>query len=213
MLASDRSSSSPTQPSSTLETRTRRPRDRISHDPSPRSQTSQSSVLTSSTNIEREISNVNDPSQTSYHGANTDDPKLADETVSNPLFPPLPTHYHWSTIVFYRVLSMILSVCFLVFVMACAMAKTVPSMAWTVWSWCQLKDPNRFRPFYKLEKERKGIATGKLKCDIGYYAERVGLDCDEMQIESEDGFILTIQHIVDRSLGAIDPKRITPILW
>lgn len=101
---------------------------------------------------------------------------------------------------------MVLSVCFLVFVMACAMAKTVPSMAWTVLSWCQFKDPDRLRPFYILEKERRRIEKGKLKCDVGYYAQRVGLECHESQVETEDGFILTIQHIVDRTPGAIDAK-------
>ena len=101
---------------------------------------------------------------------------------------------------------MILSVCFLVFVVTCAMAMIVPSMAWTVLSWCQFKDPDRLRPFYVLEKERRRIDTGKLKCDVGYYAQRVGLECHESQVETEDGFILTIQHIVDRTPGAIDAK-------
>jgi hypothetical protein len=140
------------------------------------------------------------------HRSNIDAPKHADETVSNPLFPPLPTHYSFATAQFYRFLSMILSVGFLVFVLICAIVKTLPSIAWVIWSWCQFKDPDRLRPFYKREKERRHIKTGKLKCDVGYYAQRAGLECDETKIETEDGFILTIQHIVDRKQDAVDSK-------
>ena len=104
-------------------------------------------------------------------------------------------------------MSMILSIMFLAMVMFAAIIKTVPSIGWVVWSWCQLKDPNRLRPFYQLEKERRRIDTGKLKCDIGYFANRVGLECEETEIASEDGFILTMQHIVDRSAQATDWKR------
>ena len=217
MAASDPSASPPTPSSAPLETRSARPRDQTSLDPAPTSPTSHSSRSTSRSNIhtltEREISNVNDPNHPIDHRTNIDSPKHADETVSNPLFPPLPVHYSWPTTIFYRILSMILSVCFLIYVVTCTMLKTVPSIAWTIWSWCQLKDPNRLRPFYNLEKERKGIDSGKLKCDVGYYAQRVGLECDEMQIETEDGFILTIHHIVDRSPRAVDSKSTYPLVW
>ena len=87
------------------------------------------------------------------------------------------------------------------------MFNTVPLIAWVLWSWFNFKDPNRFRPFYKEEKERKDIETGRLKCDIAYYAKRVGLDCDEAKVETEDGFILAIQHIIDRRPGSVDSKR------
>lgn len=215
MSASDPSQAPPSPSSSTLETRSRRLNDRTHLDPSQASQTSRSSSSTSSTNlqtlIESEVLNVNDPNHSLDHRTNIEAPKYADETVSNPLFPPLPTHYSWPTIIFYRVLSMILSVCFLIFVVICAMLKTVPSMVWVVWCWCQLKDPDRSRPFYTLEKERKRIDSGKLKCDVRYYAQRVGLECDEMQIETEDGFILTIHHIVDRSADGIETKSTAPL--
>jgi len=74
-------------------------------------------------------------------------------------------------------------------------------------SWCQLKDPNRLRPFYQQEKERKRLNTGKLKCDINYYAKLQGLRGEETRIETEDGFILTLQHIIDRSPGSVDSTR------
>ena len=134
-------------------------------------------------------------------------PKTADETVSSPLFPPLPSHYTFLTIQLYRFLSLFLSVAFLIFVVTCAMFKTVPSIMWVLWSWCRFKDPNRLRPFYEQEKARKHIKTGKLKCDIGYYAQRVGLECEESKVETEDGFILTIQHIIDRDPVLVDFKR------
>ena len=34
-----------------------------------------------------------------------------------------------------------------------------------------------------------------LICDIGYYARRVGLDVEEFQVETEDGFILDLWHV------------------
>jgi hypothetical protein len=134
-------------------------------------------------------------------------PEDADETVSSPLFPPLPSHYTFMTIQLYRFLSLFLSIAFLIFVMTCAMFKTVPSIMWVLWSWCRFKDPNRFRPFYEQEKARKHTKTGKLRCDIGYYAQRVGLECEESKVETEDGFILTIQHIIDQGPGFVDFKR------
>jgi pimeloyl-ACP methyl ester carboxylesterase len=34
-----------------------------------------------------------------------------------------------------------------------------------------------------------------LVCDVGYYARRVGLDCEEFKVQTEDGFIITLWHI------------------
>jgi len=156
--------------------------------------------------VNREQSNVGNPAHSLVDRSNTTTPKYADETVSNPLFPSIPSHYTFLTIQIYRLLSMFLSFGFLIFVMLCAMAKTVPSIVWVLWSWCRFKDPHRFRPFYQQEKGRKHIKTGKLKSDIGYYAQRVGLDCEEFKVETEDGFLLTMQHIIDRKSGSVDPK-------
>lgn len=132
------------------------------------------------------------------------------EAVSSPLLPPIPIHFTPATTLFYRYLSGFLSTLFLVVVILLgALIKSLPTLCWTIWSWCQFKDPGRFRPFYEEEKERRHLETGKLKCDIGYYAQRVGLECDETTIETEDGFILVMHHIVDRRPGAVDSKRIT----
>ncbi|RYP39929.1 hypothetical protein DL768_010685 [Monosporascus sp. mg162] len=34
-------------------------------------------------------------------------------------------------------------------------------------------------------------------CDIGYYARRVGLDVEELQVQTEDGFIIDLYHVYD----------------
>jgi hypothetical protein len=129
--------------------------------------------------------------------------------VLSPLLPPIPTHFSLPTYCLYSFTSTILSTFFLVFyVLLGALLKSITSLVWTLWSWCQLKDPNRNRPFYEEEKRRRHIKTGKLKCDIGYYANQVGLECHETKIETEDGFVLTMQHVIDVRPGAIEPSRI-----
>lgn len=37
----------------------------------------------------------------------------------------------------------------------------------------------------------------KLVCDIGYYARRVGLEVEEFKVETEDGFLIDLQHVFD----------------
>lgn len=138
---------------------------------------------------------------------NDDDALKSDETHSSPVFPTIPPRFTTPVVWFYGISSATWSTFFLVFyVLGGALIKSLPTIAWDVWSWCQLKDPGRFRPFYEEEKERKYLDTGKLVCDIGYYAQRVGLECDEMKTETEDGFILMMQHIVDRRPGATPSK-------
>ncbi|XMA17551.1 hypothetical protein WAI453_010342 [Rhynchosporium graminicola] len=44
----------------------------------------------------------------------------------------------------------------------------------------------------------------KLVVDIGYYARRVGLDSEEVKVQTEDGFVLDLWHIYD-------PKEYTPL--
>ncbi|KAL6903085.1 triglyceride lipase-cholesterol esterase [Trichoderma evansii] len=41
-------------------------------------------------------------------------------------------------------------------------------------------------------------------CDVGYYARRVGLDVEEFEVETEDGFIIDLWHVYD-------PKEYTPL--
>ncbi|KAK3341413.1 Alpha/Beta hydrolase protein [Lasiosphaeria hispida] len=41
-------------------------------------------------------------------------------------------------------------------------------------------------------------------CDVGYYAHRVGLDVEEHQVQTEDGFIIDLWHV-------FNPKEYTPL--
>ncbi|KAI9750374.1 MAG: hypothetical protein M4579_006498 [Chaenotheca gracillima] len=41
-------------------------------------------------------------------------------------------------------------------------------------------------------------------CDVGYYARRVGLDVEEFNVQTEDGFIITLWHVYN-------PKEYTPV--
>ena len=131
----------------------------------------------------------------------------ADEMGSQTLFPPISSHHTFAAAVFYKSLSTILSFSFLFIIVLASMVKTMSSMIWVLWSWCRLKDPDRARPFYEREKERRHIKTGKLNSKVGYFAERAGLECDETKIEAEDGFILTMQHIIDRNPDVVDSTR------
>jgi pimeloyl-ACP methyl ester carboxylesterase len=36
-----------------------------------------------------------------------------------------------------------------------------------------------------------------IRCDVGYYARRVGLDVEEFQVQTEDGFIIDLWHVFD----------------
>jgi len=43
-----------------------------------------------------------------------------------------------------------------------------------------------------------------IKCDVGYYARRVGLDVEIFQVQTEDGFVLDLWHVYD-------PREHTPL--
>lgn len=43
-----------------------------------------------------------------------------------------------------------------------------------------------------------------LVCDAGYYARRVGLDIEELKVQTEDGFIITLWHVYN-------PREFTPM--
>ncbi|KAK7213980.1 hypothetical protein V2G26_021158 [Clonostachys chloroleuca] len=43
-----------------------------------------------------------------------------------------------------------------------------------------------------------------IKCDVGYYARRVGLDVEACQVQTEDGFIIDLWHVYD-------PSEYTPL--
>ncbi|KAK4218235.1 sterol esterase [Rhypophila decipiens] len=54
------------------------------------------------------------------------------------------------------------------------------------------------------DDENDDIGADKIVCDVGYYARRVGLDVEEFQIETEDGFIIDLWHVYD-------PKEYSPL--
>jgi Partial alpha/beta-hydrolase lipase region len=147
---------------------------------------------------------------TMLNARSTETDACATEDSTDSLLPFIPTHYSLFVVHSTHVLSLLLSSFFLVFyVLVGALLKSIPSMLWTLSSWIQFKDPGRNRPFYEQEKARKHLPRGLLKCDIDYYAKRVGLSCEESKIETEDGFILTLQHIIDKSAGCPPPERIS----
>lgn len=44
-------------------------------------------------------------------------------------------------------------------------------------------------------------------CDVGYYARRVGLDVEELEVQTEDGFIIDLWHVFDpREYEELSPK-------
>lgn len=50
-----------------------------------------------------------------------------------------------------------------------------------------------------------------IKCDVGYYARRVGLDVEEFGVQTEDGFIIDLWHVYDpREYAELDPKERQP---
>jgi len=113
----------------------------------------------------------------------------------------------------YRVVSGALSTIFLVFyVLVGALLKAIPSGLWILWSRTTFRNPDRYRPFFEQETERKGLKTGRMKADIPYYAGRVGLDCEEMKLETEDGYILTMQRLVDCRPEGTNSRRTFPLM-
>jgi len=137
----------------------------------------------------------------------SDTESLLEESTAHTVLPALPTHFPSISVGFHYIISSILSSLFLiVYVLFASILKSIPRTAWSIWSWCHFRDPNRVRPFYEEEKTRRNIQRGEIRDDIGYYANRVGLTCDEIKVETEDGFILTMHHIIDRTPGAVDSK-------
>lgn len=50
-----------------------------------------------------------------------------------------------------------------------------------------------------------------IKCDVGYYARRVGLDVEEFGVQTEDGFVIDLWHVYDpREYVELDPKERQP---
>ncbi|KAK6340652.1 hypothetical protein TWF696_008977 [Orbilia brochopaga] len=126
---------------------------------------------------------------------------------TNAQFPPLPiygplTWPRWIQIQLFRVVSFILSTTFLLTIVCGAVIETIRVNIHNI---MHSQDQKPDRPLEGLEhqldreideQERK-YDKAQLKCNVGYYARRVGLDMREFEVATEDGFILTLQHIFD----------------
>lgn len=159
---------------------------------------------------------------------------------TNPLFPPVPVYGPPGALrnlqcFAFRVSSFILSLAFLLVISMGALFTSIPLMFKYLLRIVTFRDPNKYRPFYEEEKQRKANrrqaekewkkrtqqhkavdgttpdsedAPGEneefvpteggpdpLVCDVGYYARRVGLDCETFDVQTEDGFIIELWHI------------------
>ncbi|KAL9030043.1 MAG: hypothetical protein Q9180_006952, partial [Flavoplaca navasiana] len=59
------------------------------------------------------------------------------------------------------------------------------------------------------EEEYEPTEGGKdpLICDVGYYARRVGLDVEEFNVQTEDGFIIALWHVYNpKNYTAVSPS-------
>ncbi|KZF23683.1 alpha/beta-hydrolase [Xylona heveae TC161] len=65
-------------------------------------------------------------------------------------------------------------------------------------------DDNEVDAAQKAAFEPTEGGKDKLICDVGYYARRVGLNVEEFQVQTEDGFILQLWHVYD-------PKEYQPV--
>ena len=62
----------------------------------------------------------------------------------------------------------------------------------------------------RWRRRRRDIVAGgedALLCDVGYYARRVGLEVEEVEVVTEDGFVITLQHVFDPDDPPYYPKE------
>lgn len=166
----------------------------------------------------------------------------ADST--NPLFPPLPLYGPPSLMRsihcrFFRCTSAVLSLIFLIVVLAGAIVTSIPSGLDHIRLRLLLRDPRASRPFHDEELRRAAArkqaakawrdgdkssnddryvptegGPDRLTADPAYYARRVGLDAEVFDLETEDGFIITLLHLynpIERRSDKQVPRR-HPIL-
>ncbi|KAK4230604.1 sterol esterase 2 [Podospora fimiseda] len=147
-----------------------------------------------------------------------------------PLYGP-PSFLRNVQCVIFRVSSFFLSLAFLgVIVLGALFTSILPALR-SIWLKLTLTDPELSRPFYKEELRLNNLRRDKEKewqdksgkvsadadgytpreggpdpivCDPAYYARRVGLDIEEFQVQTEDGFLIDLWHVYD-------PKQYTPL--
>ena len=142
-----------------------------------------------------------------------------------PLYGP-PSLFRDVQCLIFRFSSFFLSLAFLAVIVLGALFTSIAPFAQRVWQKVTFRDPDADRPFYKeelriqkerLEKEQRwrqrrrsqhqdgedgedndvGDEPDPVVCDVGYYARRVGLDVEKLQVQTEDGFIIDLWHVYD----------------
>ncbi|KAL7629445.1 hypothetical protein AAE478_000965 [Parahypoxylon ruwenzoriense] len=69
-------------------------------------------------------------------------------------------------------------------------------------SWKRRRSQDRGTPDQESVPGNEGFVPTEggpdpVVCDVGYYARRVGLDVEEFQVQTEDGFVIDLWHVYD----------------
>ncbi|KZL81032.1 sterol esterase [Colletotrichum incanum] len=126
----------------------------------------------------------------------------------------------------FRISAFFLSLAFLGVIVLGALFTSIPPLCRQVFYRLTLRNPDKKRPFFEEEARRNKLrqeenrkwrrreSMGKdmalagefvpmeggpdpIVCDVGYYARRVGLDVEEFQVQTEDGFLIDLWHVYD----------------
>lgn len=126
----------------------------------------------------------------------------------------------------FRVTAFFLSLAFLGVIVLGALFTSIPPLCTRIFYRLTLQNPDKKRPFFEEEarrnkvrkeenqkwKRRESLVKDKeladefvpteggpdpIVCDVGYYARRVGLDVEEIQVQTEDGFLIDLWHVYD----------------
>ncbi|KAK1600090.1 sterol esterase [Colletotrichum navitas] len=126
----------------------------------------------------------------------------------------------------FRVTAFFLSLAFLGVIVLGALFTSIPPLCTHIFYRLTLQNPDKKRPFFEEEarrnkvrkeenqkwKRRESLVKDKeladefvpteggpdpIVCDVGYYARRVGLDVEEIQVQTEDGFLIDLWHVYD----------------
>ncbi|EPS42956.1 hypothetical protein H072_3037 [Dactylellina haptotyla CBS 200.50] len=144
---------------------------------------------------------------------------------TNAQFPPLPIYGSsaWPRrilIQFFKLVSFVLSTAFLLTIVCGAVFRTLQLSFYVLTRSFRHKPDRPLRSLEhqldrEIDEQERKHGKAQLKCDVGYYARRVGLDVEEFKVTTEDGFILVLQHVFDpkdKGIGAGGRKRKYPVL-
>ncbi|TID04252.1 Sterol esterase 2 [Colletotrichum higginsianum] len=126
----------------------------------------------------------------------------------------------------FRISAFFLSLAFLGVIVLGALFTSIPPLCRHIFYRLTLQNPDKKRPFFEEEARRAKVREEEnrkwkrsnsldndreiadefvpteggpdpIVCDVGYYARRVGLDVEELQVQTEDGFIIDLWHVYD----------------